>query len=144
MNAVENVVEPATSGPAEARIVQLPFGLLGFEQVKQYVLLARPDEEPFLRLQMLDQPSHSFIVVPPNEVVSNYQPDLAAEDVEFLGLRSPADALVLNIVTFRGEDQATVNLKGPIVLNRHTLVGRQVIPTNANQFALQHPLPAAV
>ena len=38
---------------------------------------------------------------------------------------------------------ATVNLKGPIVVNRHTLRGKQVIPTNAPKFALQHPLPVA-
>lgn len=143
MNTVESLVESSPPHVVEERIVQLPFGLLGFEEVKHYVLLARPEEEPFLRLQMLDQPSHCFVVVPPSEVISDYQPDLAASDVEFLQLRSPEDALVLNIVTLRGDDQATVNLKGPLVLNRRTLVGRQVIPTNASQYSLQHPLNAA-
>ena len=60
-------------------------------------------------------------------------------DIEFLGIQSPADALMLNIVTVRNE-QATVNLKGPIVVNRHTLIGKQCIPTNVAEYALQHPM----
>ena len=57
------------------------------------------------------------------------------------GIQSPADALLLNIVTVR-DGQATVNLKGPIVINRHTLIGKQCIPTNVANFALQHPMNA--
>jgi flagellar assembly factor FliW len=36
-----------------------------------------------------------------------------------------------------------VNLKGPVVINRRTLVGKQVIPRNVAGYALHHPLPAA-
>src|SRR5262249_59674615 len=93
-------------------IISLPLGLLGFEQVKQYVLLGTPDEEPFLWLQMLDNPSQGFVVVPPAAVVPNYTPDIPQTDVDFLGIKNPGDAIVLNIVTMRGGD-ATVNLKGP-------------------------------
>ena len=53
--------------------------------------------------------------------------------------RAAADALILNIATVRN-GQATVNLKGPIVINRTTLVGKQCIPTNVGEFALQHPI----
>lgn len=76
-------------------------------------------------------------------VVSDYRPDISNEDAEYLGLNDPADALVVNIVTLRGKSGATVNLKGPIVINRHTLVGKQVIPNNAAKFALNHPLSVA-
>ena len=41
----------------------------------------------------------------------------------------------------RGPQQATVNLKGPIVLNRRTLVAKQVIPLNAPEYSVAHPLP---
>jgi flagellar assembly factor FliW len=36
-----------------------------------------------------------------------------------------------------------MNLKGPILLNRHTLRGKQVILTNAANFQLKFPLPLA-
>jgi flagellar assembly factor FliW len=48
---------------------------------------------------------------------------------------------VLNIVTLAQDGRATINLKGPIVINRKTLVARQVVPVNALHFNLHHPLP---
>ncbi len=133
----------ATEKPAtrSEEAVLLPLGLLGFERVKNYALLTKPEEEPFLWFKMLDGAKQAFLVVSPFLVVPDYQPDISVEDVEFLGLSSPGEALVLNIVTLRGNGQATVNLKGPIVINRYTLIGKQVIPNNATQYSLRHPLP---
>jgi flagellar assembly factor FliW len=142
MKTIE-LAEPQPCGVKGENVIQLPFGLLGFEQVKNYVLLSHPREEPFMWLQMVDKAGQGFLVVSPSLVLADYRPDLATEDVEFLELQDPADALVFNIVTLRGNNQATINLKGPIVVNRHTLVGKQVIPNNAAQFALRHPLPVS-
>jgi flagellar assembly factor FliW len=128
---------------ADQESVHLPLGLLGFEDQKRYVLLANPDEAPFMWLQMLDDPTRAFLVIAASALPGDYRPELSPEDVEFLGLPGPQDALVLNIVTLRGQGEATVNLKGPIVLNRQTLVGRQVIPVNAGKFPTQHPLRTA-
>ncbi|MBK8001101.1 MAG: flagellar assembly protein FliW [Verrucomicrobia bacterium] len=120
-------------------VISMPLGLLGFEQVKKYILLVTPEEEPFLWLQMLDNQNQGFVVISPSAAVPTYAPDIPEADIEFLNIKSPADALILNIVTVRN-GQATVNLKGPIVINRHTLVGKQCIPTNVAEFALQHPI----
>jgi flagellar assembly factor FliW len=137
------VIEPEKRTVSGENVIQFPLGLLGFEQVKNYVLLSNPGEEPFLWLQMLDGTHKSFLLVSPFLVSQDYQPDIAEDDVNFLGLTGPEDALVLNIVTLRGGGQATVNLKGPVVINRHTLVGKQVIPNNVSQYTLSHPLPVS-
>lgn len=139
MNTTETI-EPQKNGAVPQRPVQLPFGLLGFERVKNYVLTANPHEEPFQWLQMLDAAQKAFLVVSPFLVMPGYQPDIPDDDVEFLGLKEPADALVFNICTLRN-GEATINLKGPLVINRHTGIGKQVIPNNAGQFSLRHPLP---
>jgi flagellar assembly factor FliW len=131
--------EPQRLPVNKENIISMPLGLLGFERVKKYVLLNTREEEPFLWLQMLDNPAQGFVVVAPSVVLPAYAPDIHQADIDFLGIKSPADAIVLNIVTVRG-GQATVNLKGPIVLNRHTLVGKQCIPGNVAQFAVQHPV----
>ena len=131
--------EPQRLPVKKENVISMPLGLLGFEQVKKYVLLITPEEEPFYWLQMLDNQSQGFVVTNPSTVIPDYAPDIAQADIEFLGIQSGADALVLNIVTVRN-GQATVNLKGPIVINRHTLVGKQCIPTNVADFALQHPV----
>jgi len=124
-------------------VILLPYGLLGFERVKNYSLLANPGENPFQWFQMLDDARHAFLVLPPGAAVSNYEPDLEDQDVQFLELNDPSDALVFGIVTMRGAGRATVNLKGPIVINRRTWVGKQVIPNNAAQYPVRHPLPVA-
>jgi flagellar assembly factor FliW len=136
---------PATEPRAQtnAGVITLPLGLLGFEKFKSYVLLGSPEEAPFLWLRMVDDPNLSFLVVAPSVLASDYQPDLSDEDVQFLGLQDPQDALLFNIVTLHKDGKATMNLKGPIVVNRQTLVGKQIIPRNAGRYALQHPVRVA-
>lgn len=123
--------------------VHLPLGLLGFERMKWYHLIARPDEAPFRWLQVADDPALAFLLLSPFEVVAHYQPDIPAEDVAFLELATPADAFILNIVTLHQRGPSTVNLKGPIVFNRSTLIGKQIVPVNAPEFPLRYPLPIA-
>jgi len=119
----------------------MPLGLLGFETIKEYLLLSDPTEEPFLWLQVSNDANLAFLVVAPQPLLPAYKPEISLEDVAFLGLDSAADAAVLSIVTVRGANEATLNLKGPIILNRRTLVAKQVIPANAAEFSVRHPLP---
>jgi flagellar assembly factor FliW len=142
MQATELTEAPASKLKTKV-IINLPLGLLGFERIKQYNLLARPEEAPFLWLQRPDDCNLGFLAISPSECAFSYQPDLHPDDVTFLKLHAPDDALVLNIVTLRGDNQATVNLKGPIVINRRTLIGKQVVPVNAATYSVQHPLPVA-
>ena len=139
MNTLE-LIEPETRAITGEDIVQLPYGLLGFERVNNYVLVTRPHEEPFKWLQMVDGARHAFLVLSPFIAMPAYQPDIAEEDVRLLELTTPGDAELLNIVTLCGKGEATINLKGPIVVNRHTRVGKQIIPNNAAQYSVRHPL----
>lgn len=124
-------------------IISFPAGIMGFETAKQFVLLSSPEEAPFLWLQMAEEPKLAFLVISPWLVLETYQPDVGQEDVAFLGLQSSKDAWVFNIVTVHKDGTATVNLKGPIIVNRHTLIGKQVIPLNSPDYSLQHPVPVA-
>ena len=133
-------LELETPATTPGNQVRLPMGLLGFEQIKDYVLLANPAEDPFAWLQVESNVSLAFVVVDPFRVMPGYLPEIPQADVEFLGLEQPADALLLNIVTVHGPNRATINLKGPIVINRNTHIGKQVIIANASQFSVAHPL----
>jgi flagellar assembly factor FliW len=139
----EALTEPKLQTLSNNTVVQIPYGLLGFEQVKNYVLLTNPQHDPFMWLQMAGGAKKAFLIVSPFLVMPDYQPDIPAEDAEFLDLAEPADALVLNICTVRGPGRATINLKGPLVFNRHTMVGKQVIPNNAVRYGVAYPLPVA-
>ncbi len=132
-----------TESKADSNILHLPMGLLGLEEFKQFVLLGRPEDAPFLWMQVQGDPSLAFLVVSPFEVLPDYRPDVPGEDAASLKLTDPRDALFLSIVTLHAKKQATVNLKGPIVINARTRVGKQVIIANAAEYSVQHPLPVA-
>lgn len=136
------IVMETTATPS-ANELRLPAGLLGFENIKDYVLLANPAEQPFAWLQVKDNAALAFVVVDPFIAAPDYKPDIPQLEIENLGIANPDDALLLNIVTLHGQDRATINLKGPIVINRRTHVGKQVIITNAADYSVQHPLPVA-
>jgi flagellar assembly factor FliW len=123
--------------------VRLPMGILGFEQIKNYLLISNPLEEPFRWLRVKDNPALAFVVIEPFLVAPDYQPNIPQQDVEFLGLSSPGEAVLYNIVTVHPNQRATVNLKGPLVINRNTGVGKQVIIANAADYSIHHPLPEA-
>lgn len=147
MNAADTIEKemPAAAGPARlpASQVRLPLGILGFEQIKNYLLLADPEEKPFAWFRVADNAALAFVVIDPFIVMPDYQPDIPQSDVDFLELKNASDALMLGIVTLHGQNRATMNLKGPIVINRHTHTGKQVIIANAADYSVQHPLPVA-
>jgi len=126
------------------RTLIMPQGLLGFEEIRQYALTANPEEEPFLWMRARPADLNlAFIVLSPYEVLGTYHPDISNEDARGLDIAKPEDAWVLSIVTMRGGGRATVNLKGPVVINRHTLVAKQVVIVNAAEYPLDYPLPVA-
>jgi flagellar assembly factor FliW len=123
--------------------VHFPVGIPGFDHIKKYLLLVNPAEKPFAWLRVTDDSPLAFVVVDPFVVLPDYAPDIPEADVKFLDLKEANDALLLNIVTLHGPNRATVNLKGPIVINRHTHTGKQVIIANANNYSVEHDLPVA-
>ena len=131
---------PQTVPPGGDLNIQFPVGLLGFPQAKRFVLRADSDDKPFCWLELRDQPGHGFVVVAGASVVPGYAPDISQPDADSLGITSPDDALVLNLVTVGSGGDATVNLRGPLVVNRHTCVARQCVPANVSTFSLQHPV----
>lgn len=139
---LEAPVEPPPVEPKISRL-RMPTGILGFEQIKDYVLCTNPEEEPFTWLQVEGNSSLAFVVIDPFLIAPDYKPDIPQADVDFLGLKEPDDAMLLSIVTVHGPNRATANLKGPIVINCHTRVGKQVIIANASDYSVEYPLPVA-
>jgi flagellar assembly factor FliW len=135
------MIDTETPVAAHQDLVHMPTGMLGFEEIKDYVLATNPDEHPFAWLKVPDNSALAFVVIDPFTVMPDYQPDIPQSDVEFLKLKQPDDALLLGVVTIHNQQRATVNLKGPIVINRHTHLAKQVIIANASTYSVTHPLP---
>ena len=126
----------------ETEIPELHFaaGLPGFPDHHRFTLVWWGEEDgPFSILVSLDEPALEFLVVPPAMFFPDYEPEIDDDVAERLGLETADDALLLVIVTV-GDDpgDATANLLGPIVVNRHT---RQAMQTVAEG---DHPVRAAL
>jgi Uncharacterized protein conserved in bacteria len=125
--------------------LSLPHGLVGFEEYKSFELLSVPDQFPFLWMRLHGPDTFDFVVIEPGGIIPDYELELFDEDAQLLGLSDPTDAIVLNIVTVRrgANASATVNLAGPVIINRHTGVARQCILANYARYSAHHPLVAA-
>jgi flagellar assembly factor FliW len=123
--------------------ILLPQGIIGFAAYKRAELLYLPDHLPFLWMKMFSATDHlHFVVVEPGGIITDYQPELFDDDASGLDLRDATEAMVLNIVTLRRRDpvEATVNLIGPIVVNRRTRRGRQLVVSNYSRYSASYPL----
>jgi flagellar assembly factor FliW len=139
---VATALPPEASGASPASTVSLPFGLVGFAEHKQMELVYLPEQLPFLWMSLRGPTPLHFVVIEPGNILNDYEPELFDEDAAILGLTRPEDALVLNIVCVQpGRPlETTVNLVGPVVINRRTGVGKQVILANYGRFSAHHPL----
>jgi flagellar assembly factor FliW len=126
-----------------ANQLELPQGLIGFANYKRAELLYMPDHLPFLWMKLHGPVDDlHFIVIEPGGIVTGYEPEIFDNDAEMLDLRDPAEAMILNIVTLRRQNpvEATANLIGPLVVNRRTRVGRQLVISNYSRYSANHAL----
>lgn len=126
----------------DARKFQLPEGLVGLPSHRQFELVQVPDQAPFLWMRLEGPTPLCFVVLEPNGLIPDYELELFDEDAEFLGIRDASDAMVLNIVTVKNgqPEAATVNLAGPVIVNRHTGVAKQCILANYARYSAHHRL----
>ena len=141
MNLIETEA-PSRLAVKSEDVFTFPRGLLGFETIKRYVLLKNEDEEPFLWLQMVDDPSLAFLVVPPFPVFTGYNPLFDPDDFATLGIEREEQVMLLTIVTIGSDGKATANLKGPLVIKQDTQMGAQLVLKNSVEYGVQEPLTA--
>ena len=104
-------------------------GILGFDYLKNFVLLTEDETEPFKWLLSIDEPEIVFPILSPWYVIEDYNP----------GKNFNTDSQVFfSIVTLDdGNGNITVNFKAPILLDIVEQRGEQIIlPTE--KYSLNH------
>src|SRR5256714_14678426 len=118
-------------------------GLPGFPEARRFTLVRWGDEDsPFSILRSLEDESLEFVVVPPIAFFPDYAPELDDATAGRLDLNTAEDAIVLAVVTLGDKPtDATANLMGPIVVNRHTNRAAQAVLAQPG-YDLRTPLVA--
>lgn len=109
-------------------IVTMPRGMLGFSEIKRYVLVKHDENSPFIWYQAVDEPALAFVITDPFAFFPDYEVGLTEEDLDELGCRDISDLAVFVVVVIpENAEQMTANLKGPIVINTANRIARQVV-----------------
>lgn len=110
----------------EHQKIIFPQGLLGFEPLKEYALLDA-DRQPFYWLQSLDVEETAFILVNPFLFRPDYEANVDNDELKLIDILDPVNALIFAIVTIPPKGPMTANLQGPLIINRETRYGLQVV-----------------
>ena len=90
-----------------------------------------------------DDPEVGFVVVPPWVFYPDYEFELDNGTAERLSLTQAEDAVVFAVVTLRDiPADSTLNLLGPIVVNRNSHEAAQVVLPSAG-YSVRAPLAIA-
>ncbi len=145
MKVVADFPQPPAPAAPPALDLKFPVGIVGFPEHRRGEVFHLADQLPFQWLRLHGPEPLHFVVIDPAGIVPDYAPELFDDDAAALGITEAADALLLNIVTVRDDRDrtATVNLVGPIVVNRRTGVARQVVVANYSLYNARHPLVTA-
>ena len=134
-------IPDSTDAEAVARNeVSLPQGLFGFPEIRSMELVFDKAELPFMWLREKKQDGLAFVVIEPSGVVPSYSVEISDADVQVLGITGSEDTMILNIVTISPEHpgKISLNLVGPIIVNRLNLVAKQCIINNHEEFSARH------
>lgn len=118
----------------EDRIIYFSRGLIGFEHLRQYVLLQIGENSPMLLLQSTEDPAVGLLVADPYSFASHYKIDIGNAEQLILQAEERDDIAVLVTVSIplgKPED-TSLNMLGPIVINHVKKVGLQIPQTDTN------------
>ncbi len=110
-------------------LLTLPAGIIGFPGSTRFLVLDHFRPAPFKWLQSADEPDLAFAIMDPADLSCDYRITLREEDVRDLGGSTEAEFGVFVILTVRSAeaDGMTANLRGPVIVNERTRIGKQVV-----------------
>ena len=121
----------------EKQLLEIPEGLFGFEDFTKYAVY-ESEFSPFMWMQSTEEQALAFLIVDPFVITGDYELDVDDKQLLKIGITSPADVIVMAIVTIPADGSpVTANLQGPLVINRANRKCIQVI-LNGNRWSTKH------
>jgi flagellar assembly factor FliW len=123
----------------ESSIIGFDEGIIGFENFRDYVLLAIGDESsPFKCLQSVEDSGVAFILFDPYIVRPDYEVEIDDDAAARLSIGSGEDVVIFTIAVVSDDIKSmSFNLKAPILINAKVNRGAQYIVDNAD-YGVRH------
>ncbi len=136
-------IQTSRFGPVQLQaenILEFPEGILGFNDLRRFVLLDDPNDEIFAWLQSCETPTIAFPVLEPELFSPGHQVALTKHDLEAIGLGSAEGFRAYTIITIPDDPtQMTANMKAPIIINVARKMARQCVLQD-NNLAIREPI----
>ena len=115
--------------------------VIGYDNLKKYVLVEHSGGSSFRWLQSIEDPDLAFPVTSPAFFDIDYQFEIPTEKAELIDLHSVESLISLNIVSIPASNprKATINLLAPIIINAANKQGMQIILSSSN-YPIKCPL----
>ena len=109
--------------------LHMPAGLLGFPEVTEYLIVDPDPELPVKWLQAQDEPHLAFVITDPLLFLPDYQVELTPLDLADVGAHASTELFLVVIVTLprKTVPYPTVNLQGPVLINRTNGWAKQLV-----------------
>ncbi len=123
-----------------AQTLKFPEGPIGFEQLREFVVMPNEKEGPLFWIQSVEDPHIAFILTDPTNFYYDYKIAPDAQERRKLGLSETDECYAVVVVSVSPERKITLNLAAPILFAPKTNKALQVI-LEGNRFSSQTPLP---
>lgn len=123
----------------ENSILSFDSGLPGFENVRSYILIDSPDEQPIFKwLQSVDSPQLAFAIANPFLIKKDYEIDISDADTGLLGIENEEDVAVYSILVVPEDlSKVSMNLKAPLIINVRNKKGAQIV-LDTDKYTVRH------
>ena len=115
--------------------------IIGFNEHKNYTIIAYKPDSPFKWLQSMEDMDLAFPVTLCSFFNIDYQFDIPDEEAQKLDIQNPDDVFVCNIanIPMSNPQGATINMLAPIVINIKNKKAMQLVLKNTD-FQVRYKL----
>lgn len=129
-------------GIDEQKIINFPEGIIGFKNLKNFLLIhdSENEDSKITWMQSIDEPAFAIPVIDPLVVKEDYNPVAEDELLECIGEITDNELFIM--VTLKVPDDInnmSVNLKAPLVINPNTRKGCQILVQNED-YMVKYPI----
>ena len=125
----------------ETRIFDFALPIIGFNELKKFIILDINQESMFKWLQSVENPDLAFPIVSVFSMNADYSVDIPDNVVEKLKITTAESVLVMNIASIPQDNPqgTTLNLLAPLIFNLDEQLAGQVILSGSG-YDISFPL----
>lgn len=123
-----------------ATTLLFPTGLVGFEDLRHFIVMPNEKEGPLFWIQSVEDPLVAFVLTDPTDFFLDYAVAPDNREREKLGIGADDPCLVVSVVSVPPDRKITLNLAAPIFFAPTTNRAIQVI-LEGTEYSPRTPLP---